>query len=260
MSASIVPPRGLLAFASSVVFVLMLVSTEAVAESGLTEEPSTSSPQRFAFELRFGPYLPDIDDSVPAGSTACGSGPYDAVFDNDSGLMTELELDWQALDIFVGSLGIGASIGVFHVTNSAFEEGSCTRSDDETGLWVLPLNLLAVVRFDIFADRWSVPLVPYFKAGISYAIWIATDADGISTADDGSRGYGGSFGLRLAGGLMLQLDWIEPRAARTFDNEFGVNHSYLFFEYYWAWVDNFGSGNRMNLGDGTWVLGLALEF
>jgi hypothetical protein len=239
---------------------LALCSTEAAAQTAITEETHIASPQRFAFELRFGPYDPDVDEGMPSGSTACGSGPYNAVFNDETGLMTELEFDWQPLDIFVGSLGIAGSFGMFHVTNKAFEEGSCTRSNDETGLWVLPLNLLAVVRFDILAERWSVPIVPYFKAGLSYAIWVATDADGISTADDGSRGYGGSFGLRLAGGLMLLLDWIEPRAARTFDNEFGVNHSYIFFEYYWAWVDGFGSGNRMNVGDDSWVLGLALEF
>ena len=232
----------------------------ASAQASLTYEANEESPQRFAFEIRFGPYLPDVDESIGAGTTSCGSGPYAATFNNDSGLMTEIEFDWQALNIFIGTLAIGGSLGVFHVTNTAFEEGSCTRSDDETGLWVLPITLMAVLRFDIFSTRWNVPLVPYFKAGISYGIWIATDANGIATADDGSRGYGGSFGMRLAGGLMLGLDWIEPRAQRTFDNEFGVNHSYLFFEWYWSWLDGFGSENRMNVGDSTWVAGLALEF
>ncbi len=239
----------------------LVAGREAAAQSVLTQPGHHESPQRFAFELRFGPYMPEVDESIPPGSSACGSGPYTAVFGNSDGLMTELELDWQALDIFVGTLGIGGSIGIFHATAKAFEQGSCTtRSDDETGLWVLPLTAMVVLRFDIFADRWSVPLVPYFKAGINYSIWIATDADGIASADDGSRGYGGTFGMRLAGGLMLRLDWIEPRSARTFDNEFGVNHSYLFFEYYWSWVDGFGSDDRMNLSDATWVAGLALEF
>jgi hypothetical protein len=39
-----------------------------------------------------------------------------------------------------------------------------------------------------------------------------------------------------------------------------VNHSYLFFEYYWAWLDNFGADDRPNLGDDSWALGLAFEF
>ncbi len=239
---------------------LWMIPQDADAQASLTYEANIASPQRFAFEIRFGPYLPEVDDNMPADSTACGSGPFNATFGDSSSLMTEIEFDWQALNIFVGTLGIGGSVGVYHVTANAFNEGLCTRSSDETGLWVIPLTLMAVVRFDIFQTRWNVPLIPYFKAGISYGIWVATDASGISTSSDGSSGYGGSFGLRLAGGLMIGLDWIEPRAARTFDNEFGVNHTYLFFEWYWAWLDGFGSDNRMDVGDNTWVAGLAFEF
>jgi hypothetical protein len=239
---------------------IVLSASEASAQSVLTDDAHIESPQRFAFELRFGPYSPEIDDGLPQGTTACGSGPYAAVFDNDTALMTEVEFDWQALNIFIGTLGLGGSMGVFHVKAMAFNEGECTRSEDETGLWLLPLTAMVVLRFDIFATLWSIPLVPYFKVGLSYNIWIATDAEGTATAADGSRGYGGSFGLRLAGGVMLQLDWLEPRSARTFDNEYGVNHSYLFFEWYRSWADSFGSGDRMNVGDNTWVAGLALEF
>jgi len=245
----------------AVAMLIVASATAASAQSVLADDARQNSPQRFAFELRFGPYLPQVDDSVPAGTTACGNGrPYNAIFGNRSGLMTELEFDWQALNIYVGTLAIGGSIGVFHQTAKAFNEGTCTRSEDETGLWLLPITAMVVLRFDILANRWSIPLVPYFKAGITYSIWVATDANGIATANDGSAGSGGTFGTRLGGGLMLRLDWIEPQTARTFDNEFGGNHSYLFFEYYWAWVDNFGSGHRMNVGDATWVAGLALEF
>ena len=239
----------------SVLALVLLVP--AVARGQTTEGEAVESPQRFAFEARFGPYYPDVDESV---GTVCGQGPYATIFGDKQDLYAEFEFDWQALDIFVGSLAVGGAVGVMHASATALEEGSCTtRASDETGLWLLPLSLLAVVRFDIFADRWAVPLVPYVKVGLTYALWFATGENGISQVDEES-GVGGTFGLRLGGGIMLRLDWLDTRAARTFDNEFGVNHSYLFFEYYWAWLDGFGQDGRMNVGDATWTVGLAIEF
>jgi hypothetical protein len=251
--------RILSAFAGVVAVGVLLTSTPARAERQerrTDDDDEIESPQRFALELRFGPYYPEVDANL--GSGPCGP-PYQATFGSDSALYSEVELDYQALDIYVGTLGVGAAVGIFSATGNAFEEGTCQRSADETKLWILPMSLLAIVRFDIFADRWRVPLVPFIKVGFTYAVWWTTNANGISESGS-DRGYGGTAGLRLGGGLMLRLDWIEPTTARTFDNEFGVNHSYIFFEYYWAWLDGFGSETRMNVGDNTWALGLALEF
>lgn len=225
----------------------------------VSTEASSASPQRFAWELRFGPYSPDVDATL--GSTDCGGGPYAATFGSDGRFYFETEFDWQIFRFYVGSFGLGAAVGLFNATARSFVQGTnCQRSADETSLWALPLSLLLSLRFDYLANTFGVPLVPFFKFGVTYALWWGTDANGITRAEDGSQGYGGTAGLRLGGGLMLQLDWMEPRAARTFDNEYGVNHSYLFFEWYWAWLDGFGDERRMNLGDSTWVAGLALEF
>jgi hypothetical protein len=258
----VIHDRPLSALGLLLAAVILASESTALAENE-GEEPVTAvpnyveSPQRFAFELRMGPYLPEVDANL--GATACGSGPYAATFGTDAKFYAELEFDYQALDIYVGTLAVGAAVGIFHASANAFERDSCERSEDTTDLWILPVSLLAVVRFDIFAERWSVPLVPFFKVGFTYAVWWTTNENGTSEID-GDRGYGGTAGMRIGGGLMLRLDWMERRAARTFDNEFGVNHSYIFFEYYWAWLDGFGSEERMNVGDDTWVLGIALEF
>lgn len=236
---------------------LLLVPLSAFSQTEETGGP-VESPQRFAFELRFGPYYPEVDDGL-------NGSPYATIFGDSSDLMTEFEFDYQPARIFVGTFGIGAAIGFMHASDKAMvHDDSTQRSEDETGLWILPLSLLAVVRFDIFAERWNVPLVPFVKFGFTYSIWWTTNENGVSTGTDSGgdsvSGYGGSAGLRLGGGIMLRLDWIEPTAARTFDNAFGVNHSYIIFEYYWAWVDGFGAEGRMDVGDANWILGLALEF
>src|SRR5262249_13618963 len=51
------------------------------------------TPQRFAFELRFGPYRPDIDDPFP------GQKPYENVFGTDHRVAVGFEFDWQAMRI-----------------------------------------------------------------------------------------------------------------------------------------------------------------
>ncbi len=214
------------------------------------------SPQRFALEFRFGPYRPDVDQGVQGN-------PFETTFGSGSEFYFEGQLDWQAFRFYIGTFAVGGSLGIMHASANAFvqsDDGSSTdRSEDETGLWMMPVTLLITLRFDYLNFMWGVPFVPYFKFGFTYALWWATGEDGVSS-NDGDRAVGGTAGLRIGGGLMLCLDWLEPRAARTFDNEVGVNNSYLFFEYYWAYLDGFGNNDRMNLSDATWAAGLAFEF
>jgi hypothetical protein len=231
------------------------------------------SSQWFAFELKFGPYTPRIDQS--AGLTGT---PFLDLFTNQYAekrelgprLLTQLEFDVQFFHKF-GSLGVGATIGFYRRTTHTFvltdppcEIGSCQRSGDETALNVVPMSLLLVYRFDVLALRWRVPLVPYFKIGLAYYAWfIQNGSGGIATAFiDGQKrdGYGGSFGWVLNPGISFLLDVIDPRVARTMDAELGINHTYLFCELHYADVDGFRAGNRMNLSDLTLNAGIAFEF
>ena len=66
-------------------------------------------------------------------------------------------------------------------------------------------------------------------------------------------------------GLAIRLDQFDRKSARTFDNELGVNHSYIFVEVLWAFVDRFGNTDYLNLSTNTFaratiLAGLALEF
>ena len=59
---------------------------------------------------------------------------------------------------------------------------------------------------------------------------------------------------------MLRLDFIEPGEAGTLDKSTGINHFYLFGEFQFSRLDNFGIGNSIALGDATWFAGMAMEF
>ncbi|MCP4680550.1 MAG: hypothetical protein GY854_34710 [Deltaproteobacteria bacterium] len=230
------------------------------------------SPQYGAFELKLGPYKPALDKSL-RGS------PYEEFFGDELMLLTQLELDWQFLHPPGFSIGVGGSVGFMQECKKSVlldEEGAQTdeESADYSVLNVIPFAGLLVVRIDALADMLDVPLVPFFKIGINWYLWWILNAgntDTIETEDnngeviDTSKARGGTLGWQVNTGLMFRLDSFDPMSARTFDNEAGVNHSYLFAEIVWAWVDRFGDDDYINLSTDTFanatiMFGLALEF
>ncbi|MEK6608171.1 MAG: MXAN_2562 family outer membrane beta-barrel protein [Myxococcota bacterium] len=233
-----------------------------------------ATPQRFALELRFGPYTPQVDEEF-----AGAAHPYQDLFGDDSALHVQAELDWQFWKPF-GSFGVGTAFGALRESAHAFvDDGSgatlpataAERSEaDETSLRVYTMWLGLVYRFDVLARRLGVPIVPFAKLGFDYYVWWVTESDGSvanhpTRADVLARGW--STGWQWGIGAALLLDAFDPRAAKLLDSDVGINHTYVFFEYFDADVDNFGGEGllgmwdrpTLHLGDDTWVVGLAFE-
>lgn len=225
-----------------------------------TNEPLGRSARSTSIEFRVGPYHPNVDSGLANGAT-----PHDTVFGTKTRLLYNLEVDYEIFQRF-GTLAIGGGIGYFRESAAAFvgtSTGTSTgvRSSDETALRLIPFSLLAVYRFDLFAERWSVPVVPYAKAGFNYTLWKITDGNGeVATSVTGGRGSGGTLGWQATAGLAFQLDALDPVSMRELDSESGLNHMYLFAE--WSRIDAGGLGlsNRLHVGDSTWSAGLLLEF
>jgi hypothetical protein len=241
---------------------LLLASATARAQGtdefgayGGKEKHYEGSPQNAAFELRFGPYRPDVDDEFG------GSGPFDQTFGGDTRILIGLEVDWQALRIpFFGTFGPGFGWGYTKFTADALlGDGSGERAAQTTSFEMMPMYVVGVLRADVIARETVVPLVPYAKLGLGYALWWTGDGDGTAESDDGTKGRGSSYGYQYALGLMLLLDWLEPHGASQMDAATGVNNSYLFVEWYVSQLDGFGSGDQMQVGTNTWMLGLAFE-
>jgi hypothetical protein len=221
------------------------------------------SPKRFALELRFGPYSPDIDAEFSNGEK-----PHERFFGNDRHLMSQLEFDYQFFTGF-GSAAIGASVGYFTEKAHAFYDPSFgpapgARSGDETRLQLFPTALLGIYRADQMWYAWGVPLVPYGKAGISYTMWRIYDGnDEIADAAASGRpgnGKGATWGWQAGVGLSLMLDFIDPGSARELDSETGVNHTHVFAEWTRYAATGLGQDKQLNVGDSTWTLGLMFEF
>jgi hypothetical protein len=225
------------------------------------EEPSLpgshQSPQRWAIELRFGPYRPDVDSEFNGAAS-----PHQAFFGSKHRLMFQAEGDYQFFNRF-GSAAVTVSAGYFRESAKSFVEGSTTdvRSGDDTSLTLYPLGAGLAYRFDLFARRLNIPLVPYAKAGLTYTVWSIANGNGdVATGDGGGRGRGGTPGWSAGAGLAFLLNFLDPNAARTFDGENGVNRTFLFFELDHLDSSGLGRKNALHVGDDTWFAGLMFEF
>ena len=236
------------------------------------------SPQRFALEVKFGPYLPDIDRKYGGA----GLGPYASIYGetDDRGIATSkpkngfygaIAFEYQFVNL-AGPIGLGFQWSMMRDKAQALlaeqppAPTSVRSGADSTRFAVMPLALQVVYRFELLADRFRVPLVPYAKAGVNYSFWWSKNgSNDISTIKDENgkvtdKARGGAWGFQTNIGGMLRLDFLERGTARTLDRVTGINHTYLFAEWQLSRVNNFGRKNSINLGDSTWLVGLALEF
>jgi hypothetical protein len=244
------------------------VASQVETDEMSSEQPGDyRTPKEWAIELRFGPYRPNVDSEF---SGSPGVTPYKTVFGGKRHLMSQLELDWQFFQGF-GSLASGVAIGYYSQSAKAFtadptgacvrdSNDACVRSGDTTSLRLIPLAALLVYRWDVAAERWKIPLVPYAKLGLNYTFWQVKNGNGNVPDYKGGHGSGGTAGWQACAGMALLLDFLDPSAARNLDMETNVNHSYLFFE--WDRVDATGLGmtNKLHVGDSRWVIGLMFEF
>ena len=234
------------------------------------------SPQRFAVEIKLGPYLPDVDRNYEGA----GYGPYAKVFGQTDArgatigapkkvVMPVLHFEWQIVNpAGIGPVGLGVSGGFMRdKANAPFAEppadpdAPLRSSADEITFSTLPLALQGVFRLELLADRLRVPLVPYAKGGLAYAFWWSRNADRkLSRSSAGDKALGGVWGWQLNLGAMLRLDFLDVASTNNLDRTTGINHTYLFGEFQLARINNFGKARSMSLGDTTWFAGLAVEF
>ncbi len=219
---------------------------------------SASSPRTASIDARMGLYEPQIDSEF-SGTT--GATPYNDLM-ADSAWAKSFNIDWRILHGF-GELGAGMGFSWWTQDGTSKSiDGSAT--DDKNQLMVVPVTLDLVYRFDVLAKKWNFPLIPYARGGVVYAFWWSFDGtDNVSVYKDAAgkshRGEGGVAGLHWTAGLRLLLDVFEPQAAKSFDIELGVNHSYLFAEFQRMSINNFGDPKAFDLSDDIVWFGLAFD-
>jgi hypothetical protein len=240
-------------------------------------EPSPSD-VKWNFELKFGPYVPDVDSEFE------GTGPFERVFGDGPFLMSQLALDRFFLWPSGGQLGASFGLGFLTKKAPVFADddgdgmadvdmdGNPIRvSGENTSFRMVPLSASAVYRLTLLDDRLNIPIVPYGRLGLSYYLWWVTRPDG-STAraceepgDDPetcqtTAGRGGSLGFQGTVGFAVRAERLDPDAGVNLRNELGIEHAGVFVEMTYAQVDGFGDDSKLSLGDLTWAAGINFEF
>jgi hypothetical protein len=224
-----------------------------------TERPTRSekmaSPQSIAFEARFGPYSPQIDTEP-----GLRGKPYEEVFGGGAQFYFGFELDWQAARIpWLGVIGPGLGWGYTHRSATAKVTATGQDSGESTSITIFPMYVSAVLRADELMRRTGVPFVPYGKLGFGFASWNTGTSAGASVSN-GVAGNGLSYGLEWALGGMLCLNELDERSAASLDQTAGVNHVYLYGEWWRMALDGFGKDPPvMRVGTSTFTLGIAFD-
>lgn len=234
--------------------------SEARADGISARRSHYASPQHFALEVRFSPYVPHIDDEPALG----GKKPYETTFGTMPRLMFAGEFDWQAFRIpHLGSIGPGLGFGYTNMSETAKLIRDGSPSGDETSLDIYQTFLVAVLRADVLWRDFGIPFVPYAKAGLGLGLWRAGTTGGTAeatTANGTVSGKGYSFGSHLALGLAFALDFIDRGASVNIDQAVGINNTYFYFEYYASNLNGIAQSNALRVGANTWAMGLTFEF
>jgi hypothetical protein len=217
------------------------------------------SSQNFAMEIRFAAFTPEVDSDPSLKGT-----PFASTFGSGSTFLVSGEFDWQALRIpHLGTLGPGIGVGYAKFSGLAtFTEphNGTLISGETTSLEIFPIDAIAVLRADAVWRELGVPLVPYGKLGIGYALWRASNTLGTSHAQ-GVVGLGHSLGSHVALGLALNLNPLDSYASKTFDDSLGVNNTYIFAEWTREDLDGLGIQPKpLRVGGTSWTFGFAFEF
>lgn len=216
---------------------LLLGATPAAADLEPEPRKDFASPEIFGLELRVGRYEPES-----AEGNLYDAGPL---------LAAELAI-WAWRIPYVGLIGGSLYAGWGKFSGNADDQAGI-ETDEESSLDLLPLATMLVLRVDALPRQLGIPFVFTGKFGPEVAFWWAST---------GSRSDKSNFspGLRWAAQVALELDFLEPRAARSLDEEWGINHTYLFFELYGSSAGKFKS-TANPVGDAfTWAAGLGFIF
>lgn len=210
--------------------------------SDLADETVIESPEWGVWELvAVGPYQPTgiAEADPPLESLADDNGPL---------LSTEIDVFLFRIP-YVGPLGLGVRAGWAKYEGPTLDESTGEETSSEKAKVVIfPITPLASLRVDVLARELNFPVVFTGKIGMQLIPW--TSKKGGQLEEGGSNV---ELGLRWGVQVALELDFLEPRAARRLDEEWGINHSFIFGELFGSTADVFGDPL-------AWAMGLGFVY
>jgi len=126
--------------------------------------------------------------------------------------------------------------------------GTATGSVDYT---LFPLQAFVLLRGEFIENQWVVP----YAGGGWTRMYYRERIEAQGTVRGHADGYHGRAGLQFL------LDELDPTAARNLFTDYGIYHTYLFFEtqYSRAMINDL-AGTSINLGGTSYLMGFLFEF
>lgn len=202
----------------------------------LLTEIHAESPQHFSFSIQGGPYVPKIQG-------------YSTIYGGSNKPMFEFAMEWQFLKLF-GKLALGTSIGYMRDAGYGLFEQDNVQSEVRFVFQVVPAKATLFYRADLFKNQ---PVVPFGEFGYDFYYFTEDSATG------GHSFSGGKDGYHYGGGLQILLDILDKESAGAMDADYGINNTFLTFEYRISKVNDFGKG-VWDFSSKTWFAGLMFEF
>jgi hypothetical protein len=148
-------------------------------------------------------------------------------------------------------LELVANLGYGFAEGNGISPADKSKTAEKYKLHIAPGGLGLQYRFNFAYDQ---PVVPYVGAAGIASYWFEERLD----SSWKNRSY--NYGAQGFAGLMFLLDNIEKRASGALEAEWGINNSYLFYEFRYTNLDNFGEEDVVDLSSQLHSLGILFEF
>lgn len=130
-------------------------------------------------------------------------------------------IDWVPFKEKFANLSFRVNLGMGNVSGTGYLVNSQIPSQEAFNLYLLPLGLQVVYRFDYFAKQW---FAPYVMSGSGYM--------GILEARDDAKSFktAGSLFIESGGGLQFSLMRMDPKSMFALKRDFDVTDFWLVAE------------------------------
>ncbi len=197
-----------------------------------------------SFSLMFGPFRPDQAGARQAGIT------WQDVYGGGNSLFSGAEWEREIIQKY-GILAFGGGAGWIQASGKSLKSlNPPTSSGESTSFQIAPVGLNLTYRLAYFKNQF---LVPFGRAGLDCYLF-RERKEGSTTISGYRTGYHDAFG-----GAFL-LDWLSPESAVNMDLDWGINNTYLIFEYRYSYINNFNQQHDFNFSTKTWFGGIMFEY
>lgn len=230
----------------ALVFISLLTSPLALAQESEGEKPSGEQMPSAEEGQEVKVVKPHASFGFFGGAHVMRDENWEKIYGNAPVLFLGFSIGYK----IVADLEIWGEVGY-----SVDEGKGITLEGEKTAerfrMHVVPSSLGLLYRLKFFENQL---VVPFLGGAVHYYYFYEGRLESDEKIDGGKWGYSGFAGLQLL------LDNADPRAASSMKTEYGIDNTYLFYEFRYTVVDDWGEKEGLDLSSMMHIGGLLFEF